>query len=425
MKTENIKFYYNGIKVNGGKLIRCFYGLDDNSVTIAARDYDDLPADVFAVENDTDYYTDYFDTDSARLTPEHPLYKYARAAALKAAMRGEPEYITKLEKEEQEAKTPGRYHWRSEDAIRAEIDSRQARLDRNAAELATLPKGHPTAADLAAVEEMNLAAESARKAQEHAAEIAAREKVLRQRNEGRAYIEQIAAEYPIRPGAPVVSVGFSENPAFYSWMDAGEALRLSVAAAEIILKHFDEETAADENAGYDKTDFTIEYTDENGEPSTYEGRYDLGDNDGGLVAHIRSYGEFLRDKGSFGNGNVTPENRKTAREILDFASMLEGYTASGCVVAVQLAPCLEKLRLQQAEAKAAPAPEPEPDEDEMPDYDIYEAVQILTDDQIEAVILERKPGKDDDIVRFFLQELFRRNEKNALDVFRRWQSQSE
>lgn len=392
MKTENIKFYYNGIKVNGGKLIRCFYWFDDNSVTISARDYDDLPADVFVVKNDTDSMTDYFDTDSARLTPEHPLYKYARAAALKEKVRDLERYQPKNEK------LP---------AYRAELD--------------TLPKGHPTAADLAAVEEMNLAAESARKAQEHAAEIAAREKVLRQRNEGRAYIEQIAAEYPIQPGAPVVSVVFSENPAFYTWQDAGEALRLSVAAAEIILKHFDEETADDENAGYDKTDFTIEYTDENGEPSTYSGRYDLGDNDGGLIAHIRSYGEFLRDKGGFGDGNVTPEERKTARNILDFASMLEGYTPSGRVVTVQFAPYLEAFRRQQAEAKAAP--EPEPDEDEFPDYDIYEAVQILTDDQIEAVILDRKPGKDDDIVRFFLQELFRRNEKNALDVFRRWQSQ--
>ena len=395
MKTENIKFYYNGIKVNGGKLVRCFYWFDDNSVTVAARDYDHLPSDVFAVENDTDVYTDYFDTDSARLTPEHPLYKYARAAALKEKVRDLERYQPKNEKLS---------------AYRAELDA--------------LPKGHPTAADLAAVEEMNLAAESARIAQEHAAELAARENVIRQRNEGRAYIEQIAAEYPIRPGAPVVSIGFSENPAFYSWMDAGESLRLSVAAAEIILQHFDEEVAA-ENAGYDKTDFTVEYTNESGEPSTYSGRYDLGDNDGGLVAHIRACGEFLRDKGGFGNENVTPEDRETARKILNFASMLEGYTASGCVVAVQFAPYLEKFRRQQAAPAPAPAPEPEPDEDELPDYDVFEAVHILTDDQIEAVILERKPGECDDIVRFFLQELFRRNEKNALDVFRRWQALGE
>lgn len=139
-KTESIRFFWNGIKVNGGKLIRCFYFTDSrsDSVTISARDYDHLPHDLFTVKNETDLYTDYFDSDSATLTPAHPLYKYARAAALKAAMRGEPEYIAHLEQAEQDAKTPGRYHWRSADAIRAEIDRRQAQLDRNAAELAAL-----------------------------------------------------------------------------------------------------------------------------------------------------------------------------------------------------------------------------------------------------------------------------------------------
>ena len=67
-KTESIKFFYNGIKVNGGKLIRCFYFTDSDSVTISARDYADLPRDMFKVKNETDLYTDYFDTDSATMT---------------------------------------------------------------------------------------------------------------------------------------------------------------------------------------------------------------------------------------------------------------------------------------------------------------------------------------------------------------------
>ena len=104
-KTESIRFFWNGIKVNGGKLIRCFYFTDSksDSVTISARDYDHLPRDLFTVKNETDLYTDYFDSDSATLTPAHPLYKYARAAALKSAMRGEPEYIAKLEQDAQDA----------------------------------------------------------------------------------------------------------------------------------------------------------------------------------------------------------------------------------------------------------------------------------------------------------------------------------
>lgn len=39
-KTESIRFFWNGIKVNGGKLIRCFYFTDSDSVTISACDYD-------------------------------------------------------------------------------------------------------------------------------------------------------------------------------------------------------------------------------------------------------------------------------------------------------------------------------------------------------------------------------------------------
>lgn len=161
-KAESIRFFWNGIKVNGGKLIRCFYFTDSrsDSVTISARDYDHLPRDLFTVKNETDLYTDYFDSDSATLTPEHPLYKYARAAALKSAMRGEPEYIAKLEQEERDAQQPSRYHWRKPEDIRAEIDRRQAQFDRNATELTTLPKGHPTAADVEAVHEMNTAAPS-------------------------------------------------------------------------------------------------------------------------------------------------------------------------------------------------------------------------------------------------------------------------
>lgn len=111
IKTESIRFYWNGIKINGGKLTRCGYYTSDTetsaSVTIFARDCGRLPRDLFAVKNDTDLYTDYFDSDRATLTPEHPLYKYARAAALKSAMRGEPEYIAHLEQAEQDAKTPG------------------------------------------------------------------------------------------------------------------------------------------------------------------------------------------------------------------------------------------------------------------------------------------------------------------------------
>lgn len=337
-KTETIKFFYNGIKVNGGKLIRCFYFTDSksDSVTISARDYADLPRDMFKVKNETDLYTDYFDSDSATLTPAHPLYKYVRAAALKSAMRGEPEYIAKLEQDTQDAQQPGRYHWRKPEDIRAEIDRRQAQFDRNAAELATLPKGHPTAADVEAVHEMNTA---------------------------------------------------------------------------------DEKISADQERGYDKTSFSIAYTDADGEPSTYEGRYDLGDNDGGLIAHIRSFGAFLRDKGNFGNGKPTDEDKETGAAIVAVADLLEQYTEGGRVVSVMPAPWLEEYQRRKAEQA-----QQEQEQRRQGAADILETVQMLTDEQLERAIFSISPTDAEklDVARFFLQELHRRNETNALSVFRRW-----
>lgn len=411
--TESIKFFYNGIKVNGGKLIRCFYFTDSksDSVTISARDYADLPRDMFKVKNDTDLYTDYFDSDSATVTPEHPLYKYVRAAALKSAMRGEPEYIAKLKQSEQDAKTPGRYHWRSADAIRAEIDQRQAQFDRNAAELATLPKGHPTAADVEAVHEMNNAAESARLAREHAAELERREKAIRTRNENRAFIEQTAAAHPIKDGAPVVTVEWSENGAF------DDGMKFSVAAADIIFKTLDEKIYNDQERGYDKTSFSIAYTNADGEPDTYAGRYDLGDNDGGLIAHIRSFGAFLHDKGNFGNGKPTDEDRETGAAIVAVADLLEQYTEGGRVVSVMPAPWLEEYQRRKAEQA-----QQEQEQARQSFDDILESVQMLTDEQLERAIFTISPTDAEklDVARFFLQELHRRNESNALSVFRRW-----
>lgn len=47
---------------------------------------------------------------------------------------------------------------------------------------------------------------------------------------------------------------------------------------------------------------------------------------------------------------------------------------------------------------------------------------MLTDEQVESVIFGISPHDKEklDVARFFLQELRRRDEAHALDVFRRW-----
>ena len=96
--TNSIKFYYNGLRLNGEKsLVKCSYSLGDNYVNIYADGYSHLPRDLFDVVNETDLYTDYFDNDHASLCPDHPLYKYARYAAAKAELRHLPRHIKYLE----------------------------------------------------------------------------------------------------------------------------------------------------------------------------------------------------------------------------------------------------------------------------------------------------------------------------------------
>ena len=79
---------------------------------------------------------------------------------------------------------------------------------------------------------------------------------------------------------------------------------------------------ADPDSAYDKTDFVIRYTDEHGQPSTYSGRYDLGCNDGGLISHIRRFGENLRSMGRCGNSQPTEQDEADAAAILALADLL-------------------------------------------------------------------------------------------------------
>lgn len=85
-----LRFYYNGIKANGGKLQKAHYskgnlvawamekfGYDSETITIYAREYTGFSAEVrelFTVENDTDTMTDYFEKDRIRVKKDHPLY---------------------------------------------------------------------------------------------------------------------------------------------------------------------------------------------------------------------------------------------------------------------------------------------------------------------------------------------------------------
>lgn len=318
---DHIRIYWNGIKIDGGKLIRCYYSLDNDCtvkgecVSISARDYADLPRDLLPVTNDTDIYTDYFDSDRATLTPAHPLYKYFRYAAMKARARDDVKYCEKLRADLSSGRRepwPGHF-----DTLRADLERREQFI--KAFENAKDP-GQPTAADLEAIDKRRQEAENARRAAEHEAELKEREALLNMKNDGRRMIESAAEVNPIQDGAPVVTINWSEHPAFYNWDDG--ALKLSITAADSILRALD--MKAHNDHGYYKTSFQITGTDPNGDEINYDGRYDLGDGDGGLIQHIRSIGEWERTHEQF--GKVKPEPDET-NDRIQFADYLETFTA--------------------------------------------------------------------------------------------------
>lgn len=79
----SLKFFYNGIKDNGGKLQTCFYSKGTlinypvNTLTIYKKEYADFTAGIreaFTVQNDTEIETDYIVQDLIRVEPTHPLY---------------------------------------------------------------------------------------------------------------------------------------------------------------------------------------------------------------------------------------------------------------------------------------------------------------------------------------------------------------
>lgn len=83
-------FFWNGIKdAKGQELQRAHYSMGQlinfpaGTITIYGRDYTGFSRkvrDCFAVKNDTDSQVDYFETDTIRVIPQHPLYAAVKAA---------------------------------------------------------------------------------------------------------------------------------------------------------------------------------------------------------------------------------------------------------------------------------------------------------------------------------------------------------
>ena len=321
MKNE-IKIFWNGVKLNG-ELNRFRFTLNGDCVCFYGTDYSaEMPSDCgLVVVNNSDGMTDYFEKDHGSIAADHPLYKFFKHAAIVAEIRYCKGEIRQYE----------RWGKKWHNDYSAEIARWKEKLSElEAAEKAENP-GQPTAADFEKVEayvaEIRAKAAAARKAKEekeHASRLAAiNEAKFKTQNT----IARAVKMYPVAEGAPVVEVPFSEFVGLYEIIDKKQNT-WSVKAADMILGELDmwqhaKRETSDAYGWYEKTDFTIRYTDENGEESTYQGRYDLGDGEGGLLNHIRNFGEWHRTHEEFGKEKAIHDE---TNEILEFVKMLEKAT---------------------------------------------------------------------------------------------------
>ena len=130
-----------------------------------------------------------------------------------------------------------------------------------------------------------------------------------------------------QPDSLTLSIGFSEHPAFYDKKFNDRYTDLSFALGNKLLGVLDEkqnrerETA---NVGwYHKTDFYITAT-AYGEIFNYEGRFDIGDGEGDLIAHIKNFYDYaLSPKGESLYRDEQEELRRGRDEFIPF---LEKHT---------------------------------------------------------------------------------------------------
>ena len=320
---NTIKIFWNGVKLNG-KLQSFNFSLNNDPekgehVSFYAKGYDhEMPAECgVEVINNSDGMTDYFEEDHGTICQDHPLYRFFKYAAIKgeihACERMIRNYTAKI------GLRPYYAEWAEEKkAKKAELEKFEN-------------PGQPTAEDFekvaAYLAENKAKAEVEKKAEEEREEqarAAAREHTKKIVSEK---IETFTKAFPLVDGAPVVEIGWSE---MYGLPGGGkdECLRLSVAAADRILGALDDwqhrvRVGSSYYGWYHKTDFAIKWT-ENGEECAYRGRYDLGDGEGGLLAHIRNFGEWSRTHGEFGK---VLENPPETNEVLEMLKKFEAVAA--------------------------------------------------------------------------------------------------
>ena len=329
MGIQSVKFFWNGYRINDGNLIK--WGLYANAKAPEAIQmtgvYTDLPRALFEVHNDSDPYTDYHCDDTATVTPEHPLFSYvlyawetSRIRDINSSIKYKNKRISELQKAKGKATAEYIEQYQNEiKELEKELSALQSRRQKKAPQ--------PTTDDLVKVAEMHLAERSARLKEDREKELQEREKALKIKLEGEKLIDSVLQSFPIVEGQPVVTINWSEHPAFYRYED-GE-LTLSVNAADTLINLLNVRTKSENR--YFKLAFSVDCIAENGEKDRYQGYYDLGCNgeNGGIIEHIRNYGEnILQFHREHPEGCQYAPEVERGNELIQFADWLETFVSA-------------------------------------------------------------------------------------------------
>ena len=281
MTIETIKFFYNGIKINGEKdLIKMEVYETDNSVRIIynwrwdSEFYKELgniteinviPARFWGDES----------TKTIEITDKNPLYNCFKYMALAKSRR--------------DAKLSGNTACENELEGRMRLFPKYADIDTvaNAKEYINAVK-----------------AEAEKRAEEErAAEYARRREIFEAEKAEKKTIIDLMNRFPVQDTDTLkVMICWSEHPAFYDWND--DELVMSVKAADAVMTKLD---VKPEDGGYYKTKFAIIENDE----KIYDGRYDLGDIEGGLIQHIENFIAYAR------KNNMSDEDYNEGVELIE------------------------------------------------------------------------------------------------------------
>ena len=115
-------------------------------------------------------------------------------------------------------------------------------------------------------------------------------------------VPEISDVVEIKPDSLKLTIGFSEHPVFYDKQLDDRFTDLSFALGNRLLGVLDEKQHRERNekeiGWYHKTDFKIEAVID-GEDFNYSGRFDIGDGEGDLIAHIKNNLNYILSPDSY------------------------------------------------------------------------------------------------------------------------------